>query len=57
MFFFHFFKILVFWSFKGWEGGGGVVKGQKMAQNDKKILSDSVLQEVYLIWLWLLIDV
>ena len=53
MFFFIFSK---FWfsgvlrggKWGGEGGGGGVVKGQKMAQNDKKILPDSVLQEVYL---------
>ena len=38
-FFFHFFKILVFWVVKG-------VKGQKMVQNDKKLcLSRSISHE------------
>ena len=31
------------------------VKGQKMAQNDKIFLSKSVSQELYFIWLWLLV--
>ena len=44
--FFHFFKILILWVVR-W------VKGQKMAQNDKKFcLSHSKSQESYLIWLW-----
>ena len=42
------FKILIFWVFRG-------LKGQKVAQNDKKFcLSDSVSQELYIIWLWFL---
>ena len=36
-------------------GGGGGVKGPKKAQNDKKFLSHSVSQELYLICLWFLI--
>ena len=47
---FHFFKILFFWIVRGVEG-----KGQKMAQNEKKVLSNSVSQELYFIWLWLLV--
>ena len=40
------FKILIFWVAMG-------LKGQKMAQNDKKFcLSHSVSQEPYFIWLW-----
>ena len=35
--------------------GGWRVKGQKIAQNDKKILSNSVSQELYFMWLWLLV--
>ena len=35
-------------------GGAGAAGGQKMAQNDIKILSNSVSQELYFIWLWLL---
>ena len=31
------------------------VKGLKMAQNDKRILSNSVSQELYFIWLWFLV--
>ena len=43
VFFFHFFKILIFWVVSG-------VKGQKMVQNDKKIcLSHSTSQEPYII--------
>ena len=33
----------------------GVGKGQKMAQNDKKNLSHSVSQKLYLTWLWFLV--
>ena len=33
------------------------VKGQKMTRKDKKILSHSVSQELYLIWLWFLVHV
>ena len=43
--FFHFSKILIFQVVSG-------VKGQKMAQNDKKFcLSHFILQEPYIIWL------
>ena len=49
-FFFHFFNILIFWVVRGWG-----MKGQKMAQNDKKILCNSLSQELYFIWLWLLV--
>ena len=43
--FFHFLKILTFPSFSG-------VKGQKMAQNNKKFcLSCSISQEPYIIWM------
>ena len=43
------FKILIFWVVRG-------LKGQKMAQNDKKFcLSHSVSQEPYIIWLWFLV--
>ena len=31
--FVHFFKILIFWVFRGGEGGGRAVKGQKIAHN------------------------
>ena len=42
--FFLFFKILIFWVVRG-------VKGQKMAQNEKKLcLSCSISQEPYIIW-------
>ena len=42
------FKILIFWVVSR-------LKGQKMAQNDKKIcLSHSMSQEPYIIWLWFL---
>ena len=45
MFFFYFFKILIFQVARG-------VKEQKMVQNDKKIfLSCLVSQEPYIIWL------
>ena len=52
--FFHFFsKILVFGIIRG---GGLLIKGQKMVQNGKKFcLSQSVSQEPYIIWLWLLV--
>ena len=49
-YFFHFFKIVVFWVVR--RVG---VKRQKIAQNDKKILSNSVSQKLYFIWLWLLV--
>ena len=43
------FKILIFWVVRG-------LKGQKMAQNDKKFcLSHSISQEPYIIWLWFLV--
>ena len=41
--------VLGFPGFLRWGGGG-----QKMAQNDIKILSNSVSQKLYFIWLWLL---
>ena len=45
---FYFFKILIFWVVSG-------VKGQNMAQNDKKFcLLHSVCQESYHLWLWFL---
>ena len=45
IFYFIFFKILVFWVHWG-------VKGQKTVQNDKKFcLSCSISQEPYIIWL------
>ena len=48
-FFFHFFKILIFQV-------DCKVKGQRMAQSDKKLfLSHSLSQEPYLIWLWFLV--
>ena len=31
-------------------------KGQKIVHNDKTNLSDSVSQELYLTWLWFLVD-
>ena len=46
---FQFFKILIFRVFRG-RGGGGGVKGQKMAQNDKFCLSQILFQEPYFIW-------
>ena len=50
-FFFFFSK---FW-YLGSLGGGRVVKGEKMAQNDKMFCwSHSVSQELYVIWLWFL---
>ena len=43
------FKILAFWVVRG-------LKGQKMAQNDKKFcLSHSICQELYIIWYWFLV--
>ena len=43
------FKILIFRVVRG-------LKGQKMAQNDKKIcVSHSASQEPYIIWLWFLV--
>ena len=47
----HFFSFFSkFWFLESLEG---MVKGQKMAQNDKKVcLSHSVSQEPYIIWLW-----
>ena len=45
--FFHFFKILIFWIVNG-------IKGQKMAQNDKKFcLSCFISQELYIIWIFI----
>ena len=39
--------------FVGFQG----VKGKKMAQNDKNLyLCHSVSQELYLIWLWVLVN-
>ena len=46
-FFFHFFRILILCVVRR-------VKGQKMAQNDKKKLSHAISHELYLIWLWFL---
>ena len=47
-FFYFFFQISIF-------GVNSVVKGQKMAQNDKKFcLLHSISQEAYTIWLWFL---
>ena len=49
---FFFFQYIWFLGSLGW----GVVKGQKMAQNEKKKnLSHSVSQETYIIWLWFLV--
>ena len=60
-FIFIFFKILIFriiWGVCVCEGGGVVVKGQKMAQNDKKFcLSHSISQEPCIIWLWFLVNI
>ena len=73
-FFPFFFKILIFKIIRGGGGGGGSgrgrgeqkgegggegrLKGQKMAQNDKKFcLSHSVSQELYIIWLWFLLHI
>ena len=42
--FFSFFKTLIFWVVRG-------VKGQKVAQNDKKFLSPLISQESYNKWL------
>ena len=50
-----FFVFSKFWFF-GLLGEVGV-KGQKMIQNDKKIcLSHSLSKELYLIWLWFLVN-
>ena len=50
---FIFFKILIF----GIIMGMGVVKRQKMAQNDKKFcLSHFLSQKPYIIWLWFLVQ-
>ena len=47
-FFYFFSQISIF-------GVNSVVKGQKMAQNDKKVcLLHSISQEAYIIWLWFL---
>ena len=47
-FFLYFFKILIFWVIG--------VKGQKMAQNDRKLcLSHSISQEAYIVWSWFLV--
>ena len=40
-FFFQFFKVLIFWIFMG-------VKGKKMVQNEKKLLSLFISQEPYI---------
>ena len=54
-FIFFFFFFSKFW-FSGSLGGEGMVKGQKMAQNDKQFcLSHSVSQELYIMWLWFLV--
>ena len=48
--FFHFFKIFIFWDVER-------VKGQKKAQNGKKFCpSQSIYQELYIIWLWFLVN-
>ena len=50
MFFFHFFKVLIFWVHRGLEG-------QKTVQNDKKFcLSCSISQEPYIIWLSFMLE-
>ena len=47
--FFSFFKILIFWVVSG-------VKGEKMAQNDKKLsLPHFISQEAYIMWSWFLV--
>ena len=47
--FFYFFKILIFWVVR-------MVKGQKMAQNDKKNCpSHFISQEPYIIWSWFMV--
>ena len=52
-YFFYFSKILIFLVVSG---GGGGVKWQKMAQNVKTFcVSHFVSQELYLIWLWVLV--
>ena len=39
-------------------GDGGVVKGQKIVQNDKKFcLSHYMFQELYIIWLWFMVHI
>ena len=48
------FLIFSKFCFSGLLGGDGI-KGQKMAQNDKKNLLNSVSQELHFIWLWLLV--
>ena len=55
IFFIFFSKIWFLGSLRGGGKGGGVLKGQKMTQNDKKFcLSHSVSQEPYII-LWFLV--
>ena len=48
-FFFRFFEILTFWAVTGEAGGGGGVKGQKLAKNEKQPLhvSGAISQEQY----------
>ena len=51
MYFFHFFKILIFWFFRK-------VKGQKMIQNDKKFCPlHSISHKPYIIWLSFLVGI
>ena len=48
-FFLHLFQIFIF-------GVNSGVKGQKIAQNDKKLcLSYSISQEACIVWLWFLV--
>ena len=49
-FFFHFFKILIFWIVRGIKGQ----KWPKMTKNDVH-LSMYTPQELYVIWLWFLV--
>ena len=54
-YFFHFFRILILQVVRGGGEEGGV-KGQKLAQSDKRLsLSNSMSQELCLIGLWFLV--
>ena len=52
--FFHFLKTVIFW-FSGLLEGGG--KRAKNGPKWQKILSHSVSQELYLMWLWFLVQI
>ena len=55
-FFSFFFFFTKFWLSRSLREGKGVLKGQKITQNNKKIcLSHCVYQELYIIGLWFLV--